>query len=885
MKKLSTHLQVILTIQVIILLNINLFGQLSAPAANAIYGGTIRAISVISTGGSSSKIFVATESANSVFFANITTTSGSEGFGTFTVMPGLGSDDGYGSTTTKIYAHQVSQYLFFINNNTLYKTHFSGSTVTQVEGAAVLDFIIYGNYIFYIKGSDFYYGQIDASGNVVNTGSFSIGLTLTSPSIQVNPSNSKVYITTLTATPVIRKSSVNYDALSGSSSFSTLPLGALSGSVTSWDAFGIGPDGTLFLGGDDNSNKYVQSSTNDGTNWGGGSTLINGIGGPNFSFAGASSPYKVCFSKCYSTFTTSTGFGAWAEFGNVSSETHPNDGSVFVDPNNSAIIYLTTDQGIGATINGGANVVEIDNGIEAVQVNDFSMKSDKDMAWLASKAGVRKVTSFATTPVWTNAIFPNNDGAPYYSAEMENDNDATAYVGNVRIYKTTNSGSAWSQVLSEGTTGYPQVGSRAEAIEVCPTNSSLVLAGFYVDGTIQGGLWYSTNAGTNWSQLQLRSGSTLPNDVDVYDIVFTTETNPVAYIGVYYDLSIGAPGDRGYSIYRAEWNGSSWSVRQDMQGTYTSTGSVIVVTIIDLEVNSGGTIIYACGTDAAVNHPVAYYKDLSGTNLWTVMPVTGFPSGNQTGKAIASGGGAIYCAVDNIIYTIPTAGTEWSVGYTYPTGTEINVLFYDALLAGTGTGLYDHSYSALPVELTSFNAHVNGANVLLNWNTATELNNFGFDIERQVNSRQSAVSNWEKIGFVNGNGNSNSPKDYSFVDKSVLSGKYSYRLKQIDNDGKYEYSKKIEIDLGMPTEFSLEQNYPNPFNPVTTINFAIPEEAKVTLAVFNQLGERVAVLVNEKLEVGNHSATWNAGNLSSGIYFYEIRTDRFTAAKKLLLLK
>jgi len=104
---------------------------------------------------------------------------------------------------------------------------------------------------------------------------------------------------------------------------------------------------------------------------------------------------------------------------------------------------------------------------------------------------------------------------------------------------------------------------------------------------------------------------------------------------------------------------------------------------------------------------------------------------------------------------------------------------------------------------------------------------------------------------------------------------------------RFQYQEPTEIkENGTKiSNYSLEQNFPNPFNPVTTINFAIPEEAKVTLAVFNQLGERVAVLVNEKLEVGNHAATWNAANLPSGIYFYEIRTEKFSAAKKLLLLK
>ncbi len=885
MKKLYTHLQVILTIQVIILLNINLFGQLSAPSVNSVYGGRINAITGYNTSATSSRIFIATESANSLFYADVTNTLTTPTFANFAAVPDVNDNDNFGSAISRISVHS-SGYLFFIASGNLYKVNTTASSISTISSSGqVSSILVYGNYLLYIDGSNFVSKTLDGTGAVTATVSFA-HLIVGTTNIQVSPLNSKVYIGIISTTsPALYKSSDNYDALTSGSSFSAITLGSMTASVT-WNGFGIGPDGALFFGGDFSSTKYVNYSTgaSDGAAWGGGTTLITGVSGSVFSFSGSSSPYKINYSKGYATYTSGSGFGTWAEFGNLGYETHPNDGTVFTDPTNSSIVYMTTDQGLGKTTDGGSNISEFDNGIEAVQVNDFSMKSDKDMAWLASKAGIRKVTSFATTPVWTNAMFPNNDGAPYYSAEMENDNDATAYVGNVRIYKTTNSGLAWSQVLSEGTTGYPQVGSRAEAIEVCPTNSNLVLAGFYVDGTTQGGLWYSTNAGTAWTQLQLRSGSTLPNDVDVYDIVFTTETNPVAYIGVYYDLSIGAPGDRGYSIYRAEWNGSSWSVRQDMQGTYTSTGSVIVVTIIDLEVNSGGTIIYACGTDAAVNHPVAYYKDLSGTNLWTVMPVTGFPSGNQTGKAIASGGGAIYCAVDNVIYTIPTAGTEWSVGYTYPTGTEINVLFYDALLAGTGTGLYDHSYSALPVELTSFNAHVNGENVLLNWNTATELNNFGFEVER-IRNYELGIRSWEKIGFVNGSGNSNSSKTYSFRDDNIAAGKYLYRLKQIDNDGSFKYSSEVEAEIGTPAKFSLAQNYPNPFNPVTNIQYSIVGSQNVSLKIFDILGKEVVVLVNEKQESGTYSIDFSAAHLASGTYFYRLQAGDFVQTKKMVILK
>ncbi|MFZ1517229.1 MAG: hypothetical protein WAU11_00550, partial [Ignavibacteriaceae bacterium] len=149
----------------------------------------------------------------------------------------------------------------------------------------------------------------------------------------------------------------------------------------------------------------------------------------------------------------------------------------------------------------------------------------------------------------------------------------------------------------------------------------------------------------------------------------------------------------------------------------------------------------------------------------------------------------------------------------------------------TGISPDDPMYvnASLPVELTSFSAITIGKDVKLNWNTATEINNYGFEVERKVGSLQSTVGNYEKIGFVNGNGNSNSPKNYSFVDDKVTTGKYSYRLKQIDNDGQFEYSKTIEVDMNGVKKYELTQNYPNPFNPTTSIQYAISSKQFVTL--------------------------------------------------------
>ncbi len=189
--------------------------------------------------------------------------------------------------------------------------------------------------------------------------------------------------------------------------------------------------------------------------------------------------------------------------------------------------------------------------------------------------------------------------------------------------------------------------------------------------------------------------------------------------------------------------------------------------------------------------------------------------------------------------------------------------------------------TSVPVEMSQYTATaVEDNSVSIEWKTESEINNYGFEIQRSTDN-----TNFAKIAFVEGNGTTSISNAYSFIDNSLPAGDYYYRIKQIDFNGQFKYTDVIEVTVSAPEEYRLHQNYPNPFNPETNIMFALKEPGNVSLKVFSVTGQEVSDLADGNMGAGSHTVTLNASDFVSGIYFYVLKVNDFISVRKMLLLK
>lgn len=316
------------------------------------------------------------------------------------------------------------------------------------------------------------------------------------------------------------------------------------------------------------------------------------------------------------------------------------------------------------------------------------------------------------------------------------------------------------------------------------------------------------------------------------------------------------------------------------------------VKVSQLQANAGRAVINLVNSDPGGAAPVGI-ENISPSVYWEIGTTLSSFNANVTFDLSGVPG---ISNINNIrILHRDDAYEAWTIldpgNYTI-NGNQITVA---GITDFSQFGVGSTSGNLLPVELVSFNAETYNGTIKLNWQTATEFNNYGFEIERAASTEprqenSNIEKNWQTIGFVNGSGNSNSPANYDFVDRNIssTSNLVEYRLKQIDTDGSFEYSNVLSVNLDNPANFELQQNYPNPFNPSTIIRYSIPSaeaQQNVSLKVFDVLGNQIATLVNENQSAGKYEVTFNASEFSSGIYFYRLSFGNITSIKKMTLIK
>jgi hypothetical protein len=242
-----------------------------------------------------------------------------------------------------------------------------------------------------------------------------------------------------------------------------------------------------------------------------------------------------------------------------------------------------------------------------------------------------------------------------------------------------------------------------------------------------------------------------------------------------------------------------------------------------------------------------------------------------------------FCFIPLIASSQSTVEYQTDAAIEVQTGADVSAdnIITNSNYSGGGT----FNGGPLPVEMAEMTVQAAKNTATISWSTASETENFGFDVERR--RMDDGVVAWAQIGFVPGSGTSSSPRDYSFVDQRVSPGRYAYRIKQIDHSGAFTYTSTLEVEIGLaPKEFTLSQNYPNPFNPTTTIEFTLPEDGHVTLKVFDMAGREIASLFNGDMKAGvYHQVVFDATRLASGMYVSQLEAGGKVTTRRMMLVK
>lgn len=521
--------------------------------------------------------------------------------------------------------------------------------------------------------------------------------------------------------------------------------------------------------------------------------------------------------------------------------------TIVIDPSNSNIMYT------------GSSTLGINK------------STDKGVTWTPSNTGL------SNTAILSLAISASNPQVLYAG---------TNFGTNDGVYKSVDGGGSWNRMV----TGIGETAKGVQAIVVDPTNSDIAYIAVF-DGVTDSptGLYKTTDGGNNWNA-SVNGIGTIRNFLSLA----INPTNPsIVFAGSSFSVATSTGPS---TIYRTTDAGANWTeVNNGLPTDPTDINPVRTMTISSTNPNLVIAGLFVNSADLLGGLYVTTDGGDSWTRKWngapqdvgTLLRSSAIRPGTTTDFFVGLDNGL----VTNIgVWGTTDGGDTWA---SFNGGTmlntyqirnlkfdyETNPTLYAGCASAVGAGVYEYTF-LIPVEFTSFTTNVNGNDVVLNWTTATETNNAGFTVERKLNN-----GNWIALGFINGQGNSTVINHYSFIDRNVSYGNYTYRLKQTDYDGTYKYSSEANAEVLPVNAFSLMQNYPNPFNPSTSIKYGIPSDEFVTLKVYDILGREIATLVNQKQGRGEYTINFDASKLNSGVYIYSINAGTYKATKKMLLTK
>jgi photosystem II stability/assembly factor-like uncharacterized protein len=467
------------------------------------------------------------------------------------------------------------------------------------------------------------------------------------------------------------------------------------------------------------------------------------------------------------------------------------------------------------------------------------------------------------------------------------------------IIKTTDSGETWNTIYE-----IPQTNTAVNSFDFVDVSNGWLL--MYVSGISGTEIYHTTDGGETWSlqytsddlywEIQFideNSGWCIGNTT-VNPIILITTDGGINWFSEYVDpnnypdlnlvnfINANEGWAAGQALYKTTDGGFTWTTQIS---AYTF---MMGIQFVNSEIGWYTDSQYLLKTtDGGNSWNQQFYH---GTLGWNAAPF--FFTDTDNG----------WIAYHNIIYHTTNGGADW-VWQSPGAGLgAADIYFVDeniGWIVGSGGTILHTINGGLPVELVSFTAEVKENTVILNWETATELNNNGFEILRRVYPSErgeiSDDSDWNKIGYVPGHGTTTEPQSYFFTDEPLSPANYEYRLKQIDFDGTYEYSEIVMVEVEIPNKFVLQQNYPNPFNPSTNIKFTIPvvetgHAPSVQLKVYDVLGNEVVTLINKEMQAGSYEVEFSATGrddhtLPSGIYFYKLKAGSFVETKKMVLMK